>query len=38
MKAFTFNLVSDIFFLMALICFYLVTGTTDCDVFIYLIL
>lgn len=37
-KAFTFNLVSDVFFLIALICFYLVTGTTDCDVFLYLML
>ena len=37
-KAFSFNLVSDIFFLIALVCFYLTTGTTDCDTFIYIIL
>lgn len=37
-KAFTFNLASDIFFLTALISFYKLTNTTDCDTFIYIIL
>lgn len=34
MKAFVFNLASDIFFLTALVCFYKATGTTDCNTFI----
>lgn len=36
-KAFSFNLVSDVFLLLALVCFYKSTNTTDCDTFIYLI-
>ncbi len=37
-KAFTFNLASDIFFLTALVSFYTLTNTTDCDTFLYIIL
>lgn len=37
-KAFTFNLASDIFFLIALVSFYKLTNTTDCDAFVYTIL
>lgn len=37
-KAFTFNLMSDIFFLIALVSFYQLTNTTDCDTFLYIIL
>lgn len=36
-KAFSFNLVSDIFLLTALVCFYQCGRTTDCDTFIYLV-
>lgn len=36
LKAFSFNLVSDIFLLIALVCFYRVSNTTDCATFIYL--
>lgn len=35
-KAFSFNLVSDIFLLAAFVCFYKVTNTTDCETFIYI--
>ena len=38
MKAFTFNLISDIFFLIALSCFYKISSTGDCDTFIKIIL
>lgn len=34
-KAFTFNLVSDVLLLTALINFFLKTGTDDCDCFLY---
>ena len=37
-KAFSFNLVSDIFLLTALVCFYQCGRTTDCDSFIYLVI
>lgn len=37
-KAFSFNLLSDIFLLVALVCFYKLTNTTDCDVFMHIIL
>lgn len=36
-KAFSFNLVSDIFLLLAFVCFYVCSQTTDCDTFIYLV-
>lgn len=32
-KAFSFNLISDVFLLIAFVCFYYSTGTTECDVF-----
>lgn len=35
-KAFTFNLVSDVFLLAAFVCFYKSSNTTDCDTFLYL--
>lgn len=37
-KAFSFNLVSDVFLLAALVCFYHCAQTTDCEAFIYLVL
>lgn len=36
-KAFSFNLISDIFLLIALVTFFYSTGTSDCNVFLYLI-
>lgn len=35
-KAFTFNLVSDVFMLAAFVCFYKSSNTADCDTFLYL--
>lgn len=37
MKAFTFNLASDVFFLIALSCFYKTTSTSDCETFLKII-
>lgn len=37
-KAFTFNLLSDIFLLTAFVCFYQTTGVSDCDSFMYIVL
>ncbi len=37
-KAFTFNLISDIFLLGSFVCFYQATGVSDCDVFMYIVL
>lgn len=36
-KAFSFNVVSDLLLLSALVCFYVVTGTTSCATFLYLV-
>lgn len=36
-KAFSFNLVSDIFLLVAFVSFYYSTGTTDCNTFLYIV-
>lgn len=35
-KAFSFNLISDIFLLLAFVCFYMCSQTTDCETFTYL--
>lgn len=38
LKAFSFNLVSDVFLLVSFVCFYQASGTTDCDTFYYVVL